>query len=359
MKKKEGSSSLKLSKIHIAGIILLVMVAFFALSSCMGEKKETAEWPTHGLAAKLPSPVGTVESVDMDEESLRATFRDCSDAQFNEYVEACKDMGYTVDAEGDASYSYEAYSDEGYSLRLSRYASDGNGDINVYLDAPMEMSTIAWPTVGAGSLVPEPSSTTGSISSDSSTFFYAYVGDTPIEAYNAYVDACVDAGFTVDYDRNETSYFSDDAHGNSISLGYEGFNIMTVKVETPDPEETGDEIQEAEEAPEPEPAEEPEPQEAEEPAPSEESASGVSSDFKASMDEYEAYFDEYVEFMKAYNEDPTSLELIAKYGDMMKQYSDTMEAMDAIDEDSLSPEDHAYFIEVQTRINQKLLEVAQ
>ncbi|MDM8300214.1 DUF6591 domain-containing protein [Collinsella tanakaei] len=358
MKKKEGSSAFKLSKIHIAGIVLLAMIAFFALSSCMGEKKETAEWPTDGLAAKLPSPVGAVESVDMDDESLRATFRDCSDELFNEYVDACKEMGYTVDADGTASLSYDAYSDEGYSLRLSHYGSD-DGDIQVYLDAPMEMSAITWPTGGAGSLAPVPSSTTGSISSDSSTFFYAYVGDTSIDEYNAYVDTCADAGFTVDYDRNETSYFADDAHGNRISLGYEGFNIMTVKVETPDPEEADDVAQEAEETPEPEPAEEPEPQEFEEPASSEATASGVSNDFKASMDEYEAYFDEYVEFMKAYNEDPTSLELIAKYGDMMKQYSETMEAMDAIDEDSLSPEDQAYFIEVQTRINQKLLEVAQ
>lgn len=86
---------------------------------------------------------------------------------------------------------------------------------------------------------------------------------------------------------------------------------------------------------------------------------GSKGDFKATMDEYEAFFDEYVEFMKKYNEDPSSLELVAKYGGMMKQYSDTMEALDSIDEDSLSTEDQAYLLEVQTRINQKLLEVAQ
>ena len=85
---------------------------------------------------------------------------------------------------------------------------------------------------------------------------------------------------------------------------------------------------------------------------------GVTPEFKAAMDSYEAFFDEYCEFMKAMNDDPTDFTMLLKYADMMSRYADTMEKLDAIDEDELSLADDAYYIEVMARINVKLLEAA-
>lgn len=84
-------------------------------------------------------------------------------------------------------------------------------------------------------------------------------------------------------------------------------------------------------------------------------SSTVSPDFKKTMDEYEAFFDSYVDFMKSYDmNDPT---MMTKYADFMSEYATTMSDLEKIDEESLSTADYAYYAEVMARINSKLLTV--
>lgn len=86
---------------------------------------------------------------------------------------------------------------------------------------------------------------------------------------------------------------------------------------------------------------------------------GVTPAFKETMDSCEAFFDEYIAFLKTMSEDPTNAAVLMRYASMMLQYSDTMEKLDAIDETQLSPADDAYYLEVMTRIDVKLLQAAQ
>ena len=109
------------------------------------------------------------------------------------------------------------------------------------------------------------------------------------------------------------------------------------------------------------PAEEPE-EPAEEPAEATPEAapdSGVTPEFKTAMDSYEAFFDEYVEFMESLSESPDDITLLMQYAGFMSRFASTMEALDAIDETALSPADDAYYIEVMARIDMKLLQAAQ
>lgn len=87
-------------------------------------------------------------------------------------------------------------------------------------------------------------------------------------------------------------------------------------------------------------------------------ASGVDPDFKAMMDGYESFFNEYVEFIKAYGENPTSTDLIGQYSNLMAQYTKSMNSMSEMDTSDLSPADAAYYAEVTARIYEKLAEVA-
>ncbi len=87
--------------------------------------------------------------------------------------------------------------------------------------------------------------------------------------------------------------------------------------------------------------------------------SGVSPEFKAAMDSYESFFDEYIDFMKAMSRDPTNTTLLLRYTAVMTQYAETMEKLEAIDESRLSPADDAYYIEVMARIEVKMLQAAQ
>ena len=82
---------------------------------------------------------------------------------------------------------------------------------------------------------------------------------------------------------------------------------------------------------------------------------GVTPEFKAQMDEYEAFFDEYVEFMQKYSESDNPVALMTEYLDFMQKYTKAMEALDAIDESTLSDADSLYYAQVMLRIDEKLL----
>lgn len=83
-------------------------------------------------------------------------------------------------------------------------------------------------------------------------------------------------------------------------------------------------------------------------------ASGVSPTFKETMDGYEAFFDSYIEFMKGYDTSSTAPAQLLKYTEMMTEYAKTMEALEKIEETTLSEADDRYCTEVMLRINQKL-----
>ena len=51
--------------------------------------------------------------------------------------------------------------------------------------------------------------------------------------------------------------------------------------------------------------------------------------------------------------------MLADYTSYLQQYTETIDELNSIDEDSLSAADLAYYIEVSGRISQRLLEVGQ
>lgn len=91
----------------------------------------------------------------------------------------------------------------------------------------------------------------------------------------------------------------------------------------------------------------------------EEAHTGIRDEFKEMMDSYEAFFDEYIEFMEKYEKSNNSVSLMSDYLDYMNKYTEYMTKMEEIDEDELSNEEMIYFIEVQSRISSKLLEVSE
>lgn len=90
-------------------------------------------------------------------------------------------------------------------------------------------------------------------------------------------------------------------------------------------------------------------------------ASGIRPEFKEMMDSYEAFFDEYIAFMEKYrNADGTAaLSMLSDLSSYMTKYADYMARLNAVDQDELSTEEALYYLEVATRINQKLIGTLQ
>lgn len=190
-------------------------------------------WPSEGLATYLPHPPTEYGEIDTNNSSTFgiSTYQ-VTEAQYSEYVNACSELGYVVDVDSD-SYSYTAFNDEGYKLSLHHYSSWN--ELEIQIDAPMQMQTITWPKSEAGKAVPEPESKIGIVKWEHEDSFLIYIGNTSKEDFLTYTYLCADNGFNKEYNRGDTYYYADnDSNHYHISIKYEGFNTMSINVSKED-----------------------------------------------------------------------------------------------------------------------------
>lgn len=84
---------------------------------------------------------------------------------------------------------------------------------------------------------------------------------------------------------------------------------------------------------------------------------GMRPEFKEAMDAYEAFYDEYCDFMIRYQDNPTDLMLVAQYGQLLIKMAEVNEAFEKWDESELNNEELKYYLEVSSRVMQKLVDV--
>lgn len=85
----------------------------------------------------------------------------------------------------------------------------------------------------------------------------------------------------------------------------------------------------------------------------------MDTDFKEAMDSYEKFMDGYIAFMKKYKEsNGTDLSILTDYAKWMSDYAEVCEEFASWESQDLSAAELSYYLEVQTRVTQKLLEVA-
>lgn len=75
---------------------------------------------------------------------------------------------------------------------------------------------------------------------------------------------------------------------------------------------------------------------------------------KDTLNAYEAFIDEYVKFMQNYDESDDPLAMMDDYLKMLEKYEKFQSEIDQMNEDNMTTEDWAYYIEVLTRCNQKI-----
>ena len=336
-----------------AGIILVLFILLVIIvigggalfSKASGEK---IKWDDIVMGGILPEPPAKKGKIHFNSsEELWVDINNVSEKQFDEYIGECKNYGFTVDAEKDST-TYEAYNEDGYKLSLM-HSSYGE-KLTIELDVPMEMGKLKWPSSKAGKQIPAPKAETGKFAHEYDDNFFVYVGDTSKADYEDYINACIEAGFDVDYDKGDDHYYADNEDGWHISLKYEGYNIMSIDIDAPDKEEAKTD----------ETTEEKSDDSEEETDTTEKTDDNVlGAEFKAAMDSYETFMNEYVDFMKKYQENPSDIRLIGDYADYVKRYSDFAEDFEKWEDEEMNTAETAYYIDVQARVSKKLLEVTE
>lgn len=231
-----------------------------------------------------------------------------------------------------------------------------------------KFTTIKWPDSKLAQLLPTPESTVGAIELETDDSLTVLIGNTTDEQYNQYLDACKEKGFTKDkYQTSGTDenphYSAENKDGYSLTLEYykdddsEGYkNTMSIDLNAPSDDSEDKNSSDSKKSSSKKAKKTTSKSKSKSSSKSSESGK-VSSKFKATMDSYEEFFDEYISFMKKYNDNPSDLSLLNEYSDYMSKYSDYMDKLNDIDEDELSAADAAYYLKVQARITKKLSEV--
>lgn len=328
-------------------IIIAVILVLSVLGSISSNDTEKFEWNNFKLAQLLPEPKSNRGEILSDsEEILDIYVTDISSDEYDSYILECKDRGFTVESEKTKN-SYTAFNENGYKLSL--WYDDSEKELNIDLSAPEEMGDLDWPTRGLGSLLPEPYSWTGKIVRDDSDYFSAIVGETPIDDFKDYIEECEDAGFTVNYSKNDNYFSAENEDGYKVYVKYTGFDTIEVTIEIINKEEnekTDIEVDNDEDK-------------TSEKENDNQYIDGMRPEFKEAMDSYEEFMDEYVVFMKKYaNSDGTDVSILSDYATYMGKYAKFVEDFEKWEDEEMNDAETAYYIQVQSRVSQKLLEIA-
>lgn len=222
------------SWLHIIALVLAVVliVPYGRLFKVDYGDAEKFAWSDILLADVVPEPeslFGEITSNHDDYLSLYVYKTSIED--YNDYVEACKEKGFTVEAD-QSEQSYYAYDAAGYKLSL--YYDKSDSKMHIGIDAPEKYGTLVWSDSEIASMLPVPSSATGEITQDDETGFQAYVSNTSIDEFKVYATACADKGFNVDANDSDKSYSAENNEGYKLSVSYQGNNVMSISVDEPE-----------------------------------------------------------------------------------------------------------------------------
>lgn len=86
---------------------------------------------------------------------------------------------------------------------------------------------------------------------------------------------------------------------------------------------------------------------------------GMRPEFKEAMDSYEAFYDEYCDIIKKYAENPSDMKILTDYTDMLTKAAEMAEKFDAWENSDMNSAELKYYLDVNNRVTQKLLDVAE
>lgn len=77
---------------------------------------------------------------------------------------------------------------------------------------------------------------------------------------------------------------------------------------------------------------------------------GLRPEFKAAMDAYESFYQEYCTYLKKLADNPTDMSILSAYVSLMEKAEETDKAFDAWKDSDLNDTELAYYLDVQSRV---------
>ena len=340
------------------GIHTIVAVVAFALiipiintNSSSYDSTEKINWNNIVLHEVIPKPDGNKGKIYTNSDSdLSVYITKQSKDDYVKYVNACQNLGFNIDVENQTN-SFTAFNNEGYKLYI--YYTESSKEYHIDLDAPEKFEENIWPNNVLSNMLPKPTSSKGKILSDTSTSFAYMASATSKDDFKEYINALKDYGFNKDYNSQDKNYSAKNENGYSITVTYVGANVMKIALSAPQEDQDNKNNAEVKE-------EIPDNNDKNNYSDTNNTSttSGIRPDFKKAMDSYEKFIDEYISFMKKYESNPSDLKLLKEYSSYMTKYNKFLKDFEEWDSKDLNKEEEKYYLDVQNRVNKKLIDIS-
>lgn len=223
-------------KTVIRNVILLIscilVIPYILLFNYEQVNYEKYIWEDVILKNEIPKPYSKYGIIYANsDDSLYLNVYKINAEDYKEYVDECKEKGYVIDAE-DLDDSFEAFNDKGYKVSLLHFETEN--EMQITLEAPINLGTLSWSKSKMAQLIPEPKSKVGKIEKDDESGLLAYIGDTTKQKYQEYVSSCIEKGFNIDVDQSEKHFSAKNSASNKLTVNYEGNNVILIELSEPE-----------------------------------------------------------------------------------------------------------------------------
>lgn len=205
---------------------------FDSNSSSNIDVAENFEWLTTGLSTELPEINGTSGDIsENNDEELDINIEGVSYSQFDTYVASCKEKGFTIDAVRDTD-KYSANNSKGYLLKIDYWPSSKELDIN--LKAPLVGDeNFEWPSHALATLLPPQTGKAGTVETANEETLEIMLLDMSSEEVKSYILECEKQGFTIDTEKEDTSFNGFNEDGYKLIISYNEMKAMSITVNAP------------------------------------------------------------------------------------------------------------------------------
>ena len=227
-------------------------------------------------------------------------------------------------------------------------------------DSKQEVSTFAWPTSKLAQAIPVADISSGEVDIDSDTLLVINWYKASLDDYNDYIYQCKEAGYTVDPIEFDEYYSAKNEAGYELGVDYkEDDKEIRIQVSYySDDSTSSDESSAPTEYATNDAAENTNPSTADQSTEEVTDSTGIRPEVKEFLDSYESFMNEYADFMEKYENSDDVVSMMKDYTAYMTKYADFTQKYEDLGNDDLNDEELKYYIDVQSRVTKRLIDVA-
>lgn len=188
------------------------------------------EWYDTGLSTKLPEVKADRGDYSINtEDRLNVSVFGYSSSDFEKYVTACKEKGFTVNAEKDTN-TYRAYNLDGDYLYVYLSGRTMHIELKTVVTGDVNFN---WPDGGLADMVPEFEASSGELVRNNEKYFRVITYGVSDAEFNKYVKLCKNSGYDIDCISSAWSFSGYNEEGYELSVSLDKVKAMVISLTAP------------------------------------------------------------------------------------------------------------------------------